>query len=80
MTTPVDVLWERLGVLEGSGYLVDQCFAATRQNRKTVFSLEVRPGEAYIAPTECPVHDGSTRAAKSVDICFTLRSNFILKA
>jgi hypothetical protein len=79
MTTPVDVLWERLGVLEESGYLVDQCFAATKGNRRTVFSLEVRPGEAYIAPTECLVHDGSTRDGKSIDICFTLRSNFILK-
>jgi hypothetical protein len=80
MTTPVDVLWEHLGALEESSYLVDQCFAATKRNRKTVFSLEIRPGEAYIAPTECLVHDGSTRDGKSIDICFTLRSQFILKA
>ena len=79
MTTPVDVLKNRLKIEVGPGYFVDQCFIMTKQMKKTVFSIKIRPGEAYIAPTECLVHDGSTRGGRFVDICFTIRSYFTLR-
>jgi len=38
-----------------------------------VARLEIRPGEAYIAPTENMIHDGSTLGMSSVDHQVTLR-------
>jgi tryptophan 7-halogenase len=36
-----------------------------------VVSVEVRPGEAYIAPTENIIHDGSSEGMRSPDVTFT---------
>jgi hypothetical protein len=37
-----------------------------------VLSLEVCPGEAYVAPTEMIIHDGSTAGTKTNDLTFTI--------
>lgn len=38
-----------------------------------VVKVRVRPGEAYIAPTENLIHDGSTRGSSAPDITLNLR-------
>ena len=78
MSTPVDVLGHWLGIAEDEGYFVDRCFDATAGRTRRVYALEVRPGEAYVAPTECLVHDGSTALGSSVDVCLTMLSFFSL--
>lgn len=41
-----------------------------------VFKLEIRPGEAYIAPTENLFHDSTTLGMKNEDMLFTVRGYF----
>lgn len=41
-----------------------------------VFSLQIRPGEAYIAPTENIIHDGSTRGSDQDDMFVTYLGRF----
>lgn len=41
-----------------------------------VLSLEVRPGEAYVAATENLIHDGSSLASPGPDMIFTLLGDF----
>ena len=36
----------------------------------------VRPGEAYIAPTEDVIHDGDTEAITTADVALTLLGRF----
>ena len=43
-----------------------------------VIKLKVSPGEAYLAPTEHIIHDGSTEGTNNLDIFFTVRSIFNL--
>lgn len=49
-----------------------------RNMRYPVYKLRVKPYEAYIAPTENIIHDGSTVGVKSSDITFTTRGHFKL--
>lgn len=41
-----------------------------------VVKVRVAPGEAYIAPTENMIHDGSTEGARSQDVHLTVRGFF----
>ena len=41
-----------------------------------VVRVRIRPGEAYIAPTENIIHDGSTEGNKHADVQLTLRGYF----
>lgn len=41
-----------------------------------VIKVRVRPGEAYIAPTENMIHDGSTIGTTSADVTLNLRGHF----
>jgi tryptophan 7-halogenase len=41
-----------------------------------VVSVEVRPGEAYVAPTENIIHDGSSEGMRSADVTFTSIGRF----
>jgi hypothetical protein len=41
-----------------------------------VLRLKVLPGEAYVASTDCVIHDGSTIGAKSKVFTFDLRGHF----
>jgi hypothetical protein len=43
-----------------------------------VLRVKVSPFEAYIAPTENLIHDGSTLGTKSWDLTYTVRSDFRL--
>lgn len=45
--------------------------------RYPVLRLEIRPGEAYIAPTEYLIHDGYTLGSNSPDITLTLIGKFL---
>lgn len=38
--------------------------------------LEIHPGEAYIAPTENLIHDGSAQKTGPPDVCLTIRAAF----
>jgi hypothetical protein len=40
-----------------------------------VLRLQVMPGEAYIAPTEAIIHDGSTESARLPDLSLSVREN-----
>ncbi|MFT4114268.1 MAG: hypothetical protein QM649_15995 [Silvibacterium sp.] len=40
-----------------------------------VFRLKLMPGEAYIAPTEAIIHDGSTESAVAPDLSLSIREN-----
>lgn len=42
--------------------------------RYPVIRLKVYPGEAYIAPTENIIHDGSSAGAKGMDVSLSLRA------
>lgn len=42
-----------------------------------VIRLRVDPGEAYIAPTECISHDGSTQGQSGWDLTLTVRGRFM---
>lgn len=42
-----------------------------------IIEIILRPGEAYIAPTETIVHDGSSRLSTSVDVTYTLRGRIV---
>jgi hypothetical protein len=44
-----------------------------------IYRLEIAPYEAYIAPTEFIIHDGSTLGTKSPDINIVLRGKFKYK-
>jgi hypothetical protein len=41
-----------------------------------VLRLEIRPGEAYIAPTEIVIHDATTMGKEFTDATFTVLGNF----
>jgi hypothetical protein len=41
-----------------------------------VVRLRVRPGEAYVAPTENVVHDGSSIDMKGMDVTLSVRGHF----
>ena len=41
-----------------------------------IFRIGIRPGEAYIAPTENMIHDGSTLESDCIDVNYTLRGLF----
>ena len=41
-----------------------------------VIRLRIAPNEAYIAPTENIIHDGSTLGKMYFDICLTIRGKF----
>ncbi|WP_160353896.1 phosphotransferase family protein [Sphingorhabdus profundilacus] len=43
------------------------------QSDRRVFRLEIRPGEAYLAPTENMIHDASSLGAESPDRALMLR-------
>jgi hypothetical protein len=74
MATPVDFLFERLQLSPNPDqYLVDQLRNATKSHIRKIYSLEVRSSEAYIAPTECLVHDARTRNMKNTDLSATIR-------
>jgi hypothetical protein len=45
-----------------------------------VIRLRVEPGEAYIAPTENIVHDGSTAGSRALDLALVVRGHFGLSA
>ncbi|MCA3042216.1 MAG: hypothetical protein ING69_12845 [Rhodocyclaceae bacterium] len=47
-----------------------------RNNSQRVVRLMVLPGEAYVASTDCVIHDGSTSGAKSKVFTFDLRAHF----
>lgn len=44
------------------------------------FRARIRPGEAYIAPTECLVHDGSSIEMSTMDVSMQIRGRFELTA
>lgn len=46
---------------------------ARRHADYPVVRVRVRPGEAYLAPTESVVHDVSLDAGNDLDVCFMLR-------
>ncbi len=77
MSSGVDIVYRRVGLHEPNNDLFKQLFAATRFLRHSVYSLEVRPNEAYIAPTECLVHDGSTRWSSHTDRSMTIRARLL---
>lgn len=41
-----------------------------------VFKVRLRPGDAYIAPTENVIHDGCTEGQTSYDVQFAVRGHF----
>lgn len=43
-----------------------------------ISKLTIAPNEAYIAPTENLIHDGTTLNKKHLDFCFHLRGNFAI--
>lgn len=47
-----------------------------RFNRYPVLRLQILPGEAYIAPTENLIHDGSTAGSATPDIMLSLLGQF----
>lgn len=49
----------------------------TSRPETKVWSLRIRPGEAYIAPTENMIHDGSSSAMSVRDLHCTLRGYFV---
>jgi hypothetical protein len=74
MATPIEVVFRKLGLRPRPDiYLVDQAINSTIDRIRPVYSLEVRPGEAYIAPTECIVHDASTIGSSDEDCSITIR-------
>ncbi len=46
---------------------------------QSVFKLKIKPGEAYIAPTENIIHDGTTSNKKYIDIGLAIRGYFRIK-
>src|SRR5260370_38226681 len=51
-----------------------------RQNpHYPVAKLKVKPGEAYIAPTENIIHDASTAGKSHQDFCITFLGKFTFK-
>lgn len=74
MDTPIELVFRALGLVPSDGCNpVDQAFYASSRNRLHVYSLAVYPGEAYIAPTECLVHDASTLEGYASDCSLTIR-------
>lgn len=59
----------------GNACELGEAFLATFSEYPVV-SLRVRPGEAYIAPTENVLHDGSTRGSSSPDLIYTVLGDF----
>lgn len=41
-----------------------------------VIRIRIAPNEAYVAPTENIIHDGSTEDKKALDLCLTVRGDF----
>lgn len=58
--------------------LIQQFF--DRYPELPVCRLPILPGEAYVAPTDNIVHDGSTLGSSSTDVCFSLLGRFGLRA
>jgi tryptophan halogenase len=54
---------------------IGRLFLRTFSNYPVV-SIEVRPGEAYVAPTEEIIHDGASDRMTSSDITFTMLGHF----
>ena len=74
MATPIEIVFREFGMSrEMNTYAVDQAFRAVPRNNLNVYSLSILPGEAYVAPTECLVHDGSTQGRRSIDFNLTVR-------
>jgi hypothetical protein len=74
MTTSVDFLFSAFGLLTSPNeYPVDQIWKATSGQDRRIYSLEIRPGEAYIAPTECLLHDASTKLSSAEDVTAVAR-------
>jgi hypothetical protein len=47
-----------------------------RYNKYPVIKIQINPYEAYIAPTENVIHDGSTEGTKNLDINLAIRGYF----
>jgi hypothetical protein len=43
-----------------------------------VYRLRIHPGEAYVAPTDNMIHDGSSLAATEISLCYTYRGRFAI--
>lgn len=68
-----NILTDNLGS-SGLGIIFMQLFP-----NYPVIKLRIDPGEAYIAPTEHIIHDGSNQGTQCLDIFFTMRSIFNFK-
>jgi hypothetical protein len=49
---------------------VDQAMSNTAGRMRRIYRLEIRPGEAYVAPTECVVHDGAPSTGATMTALF----------
>jgi len=69
-------LLKKTGVnVESSASLIGKSFMSTFPNYPVV-RVRLRPGEAYIAPTENILHDGSSAGVGNVNHYLSLRGRF----
>lgn len=75
MNLPLTKLRERLGRPVTDAFYFPAEFMEAFPDYP-VIRLEVRPGEAYIAPTEIIIHDATTVGKEFTDATFTILGNF----
>ena len=76
---PVEALAREYGDPDGGWLTIPRDFARRRGGYPLV-RVRIRPGEAYLAPTENLVHDVSLEGSELADVCFTLRGRLRLPA
>ena len=77
LNIPVQILKEKYGDPIGGWLSIGRDFAESN-GRYPFVRIRLRPGEAYLAPTENLVHDVSLSGSDLPDICFNLRGRFRL--
>lgn len=74
---PVAVLPTSLSTPADGWLTIPREFARARSSYPIV-RVRIRPGEAYLAPTEAIIHDVSLEGSDDTDVCFLLRGRLQL--
>ena len=79
-----DLLGAGIDIDRDAGALIDQFGVSNLARRylevfpdQTIVRVVVRPGEAYVAPTENLIHDGHAPAGSDPDLSLTIRGRFL---
>lgn len=73
---PVHVVWSAYSFPDSGGGVTSSVVDYLRASERLVYRLRVEPFEAYIAPTENLIHDGSTAGTERPDLSLTLLGHF----